>query len=71
MRRSDGAGARVALMEIMSNQDAIQPIARPSNRSWFQWITGSAVVVLVASILTGCFIETGRYHHHRHVIVVR
>jgi hypothetical protein len=56
---------------IMSNPNATQPVTRPSNRSWFQWITGSAVVVLVASILTGCFVETGHYHHRRHVIVVR
>jgi hypothetical protein len=55
----------------MSNPDATQPIARPSTGSWFRWLSGSAVVVLVASILTGCFIETGRYHHHHRVIVVR
>lgn len=56
----------------MSNEDATQSIARPSTRSAFHWIAGSAAVVLIASILSGCFIETGRYHrpHHR-VIVVR
>jgi hypothetical protein len=56
---------------IMSNPDATQPITRPSTRSRFPWLAGSAVVVLVASLLTGCFIETGRYHHHHRVIVVR
>lgn len=73
MRRSDGAGARVALlMVIMSHEDVTQPVARPSTHSRFHWIAGSAVVVLIASILTGCFIETGRYHRPYHrVIVVR
>jgi len=56
----------------MSNQDATQPVARASTRSRFAWIARSAVVVLATSLLTSCFIETGRYHHPRHrVIVVR
>jgi len=66
-------GPRIALLEvIMSNQDATQPIARSSTRSRFAWIARSAAVVLATSLLTSCFIETGRYHHPRHhVIFVR
>jgi hypothetical protein len=73
MRRGDRAGPRVALLRvIMSNEDVTQPIAKPSTRSWFPWIAGSAAVVLIASILTGCIVETGRYHRPYHrVIVVR
>jgi hypothetical protein len=72
MRRGDGVGARLALLkDIMSNEGITQPITKPSH-SWFQWITGSAAVVLIASVLTGCFVETGHYHRpHHHVIVVR
>lgn len=71
-RRSDGAGARVALLQvIMSNQDTTQPIARPAARSWLPSIAGTVVAALVASLLTGCFIETGRYHHHHRAIVIR
>ncbi len=56
----------------MSNEGVTQPITRPSTRSWLPWITGSAAVVLIASVLTGCFVETGRYHRPYHrVIVVR
>ena len=61
-------------MGIMSNQDVevTQPIVtRPATRSWLQWIAGSAVVVLLAGILTGCYVETGRYHRPHRVIVIR
>ena len=65
--------ARALLFEvIMRYQDANQPVAKASTRSRFAWIARSAVVVLATSLLTSCFIETGRYHHPRHrVIVVR
>lgn len=56
----------------MSNADLTQPIANPSTRSRLHWIAGSAAVVLIASILTGCLVETGHYHRPYHrVIVVR
>lgn len=65
--------ARALLFEhIMRYQDETQPITRSSTRSRFAWIARSAVVVLAASLLSSCFIETGGYHHRRHrVIVVR
>jgi len=56
----------------MSNEEITQPIVvKPATHSWFSWIAGSAVVVLLAGILTGCYVETGRYHRPHRVIVVR
>jgi hypothetical protein len=56
----------------MSNEEATQPlVVTPSKHSWIQWIAGSAAVVLLAGILTGCYVETGRYHRPHRVIVVR
>jgi hypothetical protein len=52
-------------------QPLVQPVAKPSTQSWLSWIAGSAVVVLLAGILTGCYVETGRYHRPHRVIVVR
>jgi len=55
----------------MSNTDVTQPIVKPSTPTWLRWTTRSAVVMLVASILTGCYVETAHYHRPHHVIVVR
>ena len=55
----------------MSNETT-QPVAKPSTHSWLHWIAGSTAAVLIAGALGGCLVETGRYHHpHHRVIVVR
>jgi hypothetical protein len=62
------------MLEIASAHAGVTvAVAMAMSKSWLSWLTGSAVVVLCASILGGCYVERVRpvYHHPHRVVVYR